>query len=86
MRVDLKVHERSNVTIVYTKPGCVQCGAVYRRMNKKGIEFDVRDVSVDESALARVRSLGYSSVPVVETDSGEHWNGYIPAKIDALAA
>lgn len=69
---------------VFTKPGCVQCTATYRRLNARGIEFEVRDVSVDDAAMATVRDLGYQQVPVVMTGGGEHWGGYNPDKLDAL--
>lgn len=69
---------------VYSKPSCVQCNATYRALGKKGIEYDVVDVSEDSTALAHVLALGYQQVPVVETAS-EHWSGYRPDKISSLA-
>lgn len=71
---------------LYTQPGCQPCKATYRRLTDKGVEFDVRDVSVSESALEEVRALGYQMTPVVVTESGEHWSGFDPSRIDALAA
>jgi glutaredoxin-like protein NrdH len=70
---------------VYTKPSCVQCNATYRALDSKGIEYEVLDVSVDESALAQVKELGYLQAPVVITDEG-HWSGFRPDKIDELAS
>ena len=70
---------------VYTKPSCVQCNATYRALDSKGIEYDVLDLSVDESALAQVKELGYLQAPVVITDEG-HWSGFRPDKIDELAS
>ena len=70
---------------VYTKPSCVQCTATYRALNAKGIEFEIFDVSVDEKALEAVKELGYLQAPVVIADD-EHWSGFRPDKIDALAA
>ncbi|MFI7481431.1 glutaredoxin-like protein NrdH [Kocuria sp. M1R5S2] len=69
---------------VYSKPSCVQCNATYRALGKKGIDYDVVDVTEDEAALAHVVGLGYQQVPVVET-STEHWSGYRPDKIASLA-
>lgn len=65
---------------VYSKPSCVQCNATYRALNKKGVEYDVVDVSEDEKALAHILALGYQQVPVVETPT-EHWSGYRPDNI-----
>ena len=70
---------------VYTKPSCVQCTATYRALDNKGIEYEVRDLSVDENALDAVKALGYLQAPVVITDE-EHWSGFRPDKINALAA
>ncbi|GAA1056216.1 glutaredoxin-like protein NrdH [Agromyces luteolus] len=70
---------------VYTKPSCVQCNATYRALDSKGIEYEVLDVSQDETALAAVKELGYLQAPVVITDEG-HWSGFRPDKIDELAS
>ncbi|MDJ0376825.1 glutaredoxin-like protein NrdH [Cryobacterium sp. PH31-L1] len=69
---------------VYTKPSCVQCTATYRALDNKGIEYEVLDLSVDENALEAVKALGYLQAPVVITDE-EHWSGFRPDKINALA-
>jgi glutaredoxin-like protein NrdH len=70
---------------VYTKPSCVQCTATYRALDNKGIQYEVHDVSTDESALEHVKSLGYLQAPVVVTDD-DHWSGFRPDKIAGLAA
>ncbi|EMY35291.1 glutaredoxin [Arthrobacter crystallopoietes BAB-32] len=69
---------------VYTKPACVQCNATYRALDKKGIAYQSVDLSQDPAALERVRSLGYMQAPVVVTEQ-EHWSGFRPDKIEALA-
>ncbi len=69
---------------VYSKPNCVQCDATYRNMNKFGIEYDVVDISVDEEALRKVKELGYQQAPVVFAND-DHWSGFRPDKIKALA-
>ncbi|WP_449278452.1 glutaredoxin-like protein NrdH [Leucobacter sp. GX24907] len=69
---------------VYTKPSCVQCTATYRALDSQGIEYDVLDLSQDETALETVKELGYLQAPVVVTDD-EHWSGFRPDKISALA-
>ena len=30
---------------VYTKPACVQCNATYRALDKRGIEYQIVDVT-----------------------------------------
>ncbi|KAE8764719.1 glutaredoxin-like protein NrdH [Georgenia thermotolerans] len=70
---------------VYSKPSCVQCDATYRALNKQGLEYEVVDITVDPEALESVKALGYQQAPVVFAD-GDHWSGFRPDKIKALAA
>ncbi|GAA4288643.1 glutaredoxin-like protein NrdH [Georgenia daeguensis] len=70
---------------VYSKPSCVQCDATYRALNKQGLEYEVVDITVDAEALENVKALGYQQAPVVFAD-GDHWSGFRPDKIKALAA
>ncbi|GMA25232.1 glutaredoxin-like protein NrdH [Luteimicrobium album] len=69
---------------VYSKPACVQCEATKRALDKKGLEYDVVDVTEDPEALALVRELGYLQAPVVVADD-THWSGFRPDQITALA-
>lgn len=74
-------------TVLYTKPGCVQCTATYRAMDDAGIEYDVVDVAEDDEALARIKALGYMAAPVVIAAGGrDHWSGFRPDKIATLQA
>ncbi|WP_043498579.1 glutaredoxin-like protein NrdH [Georgenia sp. SUBG003] len=70
---------------VYSKPSCVQCDATYRALNKQGLEYEVVDITADAEALESVKALGYQQAPVVFAD-GDHWSGFRPDKIKALAA
>lgn len=70
---------------VYSKPACVQCDATYRALDKKGIEYNVVDISTDEVAYDLVRSLGYLQAPVVVAGDN-HWSGFRYDAIQALAA
>ncbi len=69
---------------VYTKPSCVQCNATKRALQKNGLEFTEVDLTQDAEALATVKALGYQQAPVVFA-GGDHWAGYRPDKIRALA-
>lgn len=69
---------------VYTKPSCVQCNATKRALAKMGLDYSEVDLTVDEEALATVKALGYQQAPVVFAD-GDHWSGFRPDKIKALA-
>lgn len=70
---------------VYTKPACVQCNATYRALDKRGISYDVVDVTEDAQALEHIKGLGYMQAPVVETED-DHWSGFRPDKIGTLEA
>ena len=70
---------------VYSKPACVQCTATYRALEQKGVDFDVVDLTEDEAAFSMVKDLGYMQVPVVVAGD-DHWAGFRPDKIGALAA
>lgn len=70
---------------VYSKPMCVQCDATKRAMDRAGLAYSVVDVTEDADALARVKSLGYMQAPVVIT-ADDHWAGFRPDKIKAIAA
>ena len=69
---------------VFSKPNCVQCDATYRALKKSGLEYTVVDITQDAEALENVKSLGYVQAPVVFAD-GEHWSGFRPDRIKALA-
>ena len=53
-------------------------------LNKAGVAYDVVDITEDADALAKVKSLGYVQAPVVITGE-DHWSGFRPDKIKALA-
>ncbi len=74
----------THTVIVFSKPNCVQCSATYRALNKHGLQYEVVDLSVDPEALETVKNLGYQQAPVVLAD-GDHWAGFRPDKIKALA-
>ena len=69
---------------VYSKPACPQCTATYRALDKLGAEYTVVDISADADARDYVMALGHLQAPVVVVD-GDHWSGYRPDRIAALA-
>lgn len=70
---------------VYSRPACVQCDATYRMLDRLGLDYTTVDVEQDAEALAYVRSLGYLAAPVVVAGD-QHWSGYRPDELKALAA
>lgn len=71
---------------VFTKPACVQCNATYRFLNAQGIDYDVVDVTKDQSAFDKVKTLGHRQMPVVYVDEQTHWSGFRPELIKGLVA
>lgn len=73
---------------VYSKPGCVQCNATYKTLDKKGVEYSVTDVSEDQEALEFILGLGHQQAPVIAVRVDgvltDHWSGFMPDKIAAL--
>ena len=74
------------MTIVYTKPNCVQCNMTKRHMDKIGVEYTTVDITEDADALDKLIEMGYKAAPVVMTADGESWAGFQPEKINELAA
>lgn len=70
---------------VYTKPSCVQCNATYRALDREGLAYEIVDLTQDETALEKVKALGYQQAPIVIAGE-DHWSGFRPDKISALAA
>ncbi|EKF25230.1 nrdH-redoxin [Mycolicibacterium hassiacum DSM 44199] len=71
---------------VYTKPACVQCNATFKALDKHGISYEKVDITVDSEARDYVMALGYLQAPVVVVNQDEHWSGFRPDRIKALAA
>jgi glutaredoxin-like protein NrdH len=69
---------------VYSKPHCPQCDATYRALDKKGLTYEVVDLTQDAAAFEMVQGLGYLQAPVVIVGD-RHWAGFRPDQI-ALTA
>lgn len=76
--------QTADITVVYSKPLCVQCDATKRALNKAGIAYDIVDITEDAVALKRIKAMGYVQVPVVVT-LDDHWSGFRPDKIKSIA-
>ena len=69
--------------VIYSKPRCPQCDATCRILDQAGVVYQKVDVTLDQQALAYVKSLGYQAAPVVVT-GGEHWSGFRPDRLKTL--
>lgn len=74
---------------LYSKPNCVQCNATVRKLDLKGLVYNVVDLTEDLDAYRAVKALGYMQAPVVcvtyPDSSIDDWGGYRPDKIDTYA-
>lgn len=70
---------------VYAKRGCVQCTAVFRALDKLGIEYRRVDISVDHDAREYVMALGYLQAPVIYAGPDDHHSGFRPDRLRELA-
>lgn len=76
----------SPIITVYTAPACMQCHATKRQLRRAGVDFTLRDVTVDPAARAAVEELKYTMLPVVTVDlpdGMDHWSGFRPDLVDA---
>ena len=69
---------------VYSKPACVQCTATTKELDRKGIAYDYVDITKDADAMEQIATLGYRQAPVV-VSGDDHWSGFRPDKISAIA-
>jgi glutaredoxin-like protein NrdH len=76
----------SELVTVYSKPACIQCMMTYRALDKASATYAVGDVTENAAALEYVsENLGYSAAPIVVVDDHNHWAGFRPDRIIALA-
>lgn len=84
---DIMPRETEVTITLYSQPGCVQCNAEKKKLEKEDAEFTVVDVSLPENEgdLLAMKELGYLKVPVTFVND-EHFGGYdINRVMDAVA-
>lgn len=69
--------------VVYSQPGCGACNAAKEFLSRKGVEFVVKDIRSDSTALKELVDLGFKVTPVIVVD-GESIEGFDTQKIEAL--
>jgi glutaredoxin-like protein NrdH len=68
---------------VYSLPSCVQCDSTKRMLKSIDVDFEEVDMSQDPIALEMVKTLGYTSAPVV-VSGDQHWSGFRMDRIKSL--
>ena len=52
-------------------------------LSSEGIDFDVVDLSKDDTAMSLVKGMGYTSAPVVVAGD-THWSGFRYERLQGL--
>lgn len=86
LSTDPREDTMSTATItVYSRPSCVQCEAVKRKLNHAGVAWQERWLDEHPEVVAEARGRGLSSAPVVVY--GDTWSGgYNPEKLREFVA
>lgn len=70
---------------VYSFESCPWCNKVKKYLDSKNVEFEVRDIELDEEAAKECQKIsGDLTVPVTTIDGKNFVLGFDKAKIDAL--
>ncbi len=59
---------------VYSTPFCAPCERLKQFLSQQGVEFDAKDLMMDEDAAERLEGMGIRSSPVLEVD-GQFYTG-----------
>lgn len=70
--------------IIYSKNGCGQCLFTKKYLEKKGADFQERNISLEPEYVDEVKDLGFQALPVVVAEGHEPFSGYQPEKLDGL--
>lgn len=68
---------------VYTRANCQRCRLTKMALNRKNILFKEFDIDDNPEKLKFFKTLGFTSSPVVETDT-DTWCGFQPDKINNI--
>ena len=70
---------------VYSFESCPWCNKVKKYLESKNVEYEVRDIELDEEAAKECEKIsGDLTVPVTTADGKNFVLGFDKAKIDAL--
>lgn len=72
---------------VYSFESCPWCVKVKNYLKARGVEYEVRDIELDETAAAECQKIsGDLTVPVTTIDGVNYVLGFDKRKIDELLA
>ena len=62
---------------IYTQPNCNFCTKAKDLLNMRGEPFLEVDISQDERAKEKIKSLGFKTVPQIFYSDGKHLGDYL---------
>lgn len=68
---------------VFTKNNCMPCKMTKKFLTENGVDFEEINIEEQPDKVDYVKSLGFSSVPVIEAGDVV-FSGFQPAKLKAL--
>jgi glutaredoxin-like protein NrdH len=73
----------SKNVIVYSAPGCKECGMVKEMLTSEGIAFEVRDLMTNPVYQEEVEKFGFMGIPVTAVGD-QAVKGFNPAELNKL--
>lgn len=74
------------IVIYTTGPECMRCTMTKRLLTQNHVDFVEVDIRASPAAREYVvDDLGYAEAPVVVVSDEDHWSGFRPDKLGALA-
>ena len=77
-------HGEKTITL-YTLPGCVQCIAAKRQLDKQGVRYRVEDAREEKNLRHLREDLHFQQAPVMEDEDGHAEYGFNPEFIQGHA-
>lgn len=75
------------IVIYTTGPECIRCTMTKRLLTQSGVVFVEVDIRTHPAAREYiVEELGYTEALVVVVSGEDHWSGFRPDKLGALAS
>ena len=71
---------------LYTKDNCIQCKMTKRFLVEHNISFEEKNLSTSPEYITYLKEKGYSSVPVLKSDSQPAITGFRPDLLKQLIA
>ncbi|MDE1547805.1 glutaredoxin domain-containing protein [Jeotgalibaca caeni] len=76
----------SKQVVVYSKPGCGECQFTKKYLAKMNIQFIEKNITEDPAWVEEVKALGFFSLPVVQVEGEEPFNGFQPERLNQLVS